>query len=73
MNKKLNIHIVNRKFEVDVDGEFALFLRAQASKDFNMEGNNDIKTLLQAYVKKNHELFIQEQEIKNILKKLDDL
>ena len=73
MNKKLSIHIVNRKFEVDVDEEFAPFLRSQISKDFNVDGNNDIKTLLQAYVKKNHELFLREQEIENILKKLNNL
>ena len=71
MSKKIGLHIGGRRFDVDVDNEFAVFLKAQMSKDFNVDGNNDLKLLLQAYVRKNHELFKQEKEIANILNKLD--
>ena len=64
MSKKIGLLIGGRRFDVDVEDKFAFFLQAQMSKDFNVDGNNDIKLLLQAYVRKNHELFMQEQEVK---------
>ena len=73
MSIKIGLHIGGRRFDVDVDDEFAPFLKHQMAKDFNVEGNNDLKKLLQAYVKKNHELYLQELEIGNIMKKCNDL
>jgi len=37
-----------------------------------MDGKNELKVLLQAYVRKNHDFFMQEQEIKEVLKKIED-
>ena len=71
MSKKISLHIGGRKFDVDVDDKFAPFLEQQMAKDFNVDGNNDLKVLLQAYVRKSHELYIQEEEIEKILKKID--
>jgi hypothetical protein len=71
MSKKIGLLIGGRRFDVDVEDEFAVFLQRQMSKDFNVEGNNDLKLLLQAYVRKNHELFTQEQEVQKILQKLE--
>ena len=71
MSNKIGSHIGGRRFDVDVEDEFASFLKAQMSKDFNVDGNNDLKLLLQAYVRKNHELFTQEKEIASMLDKLD--
>ena len=71
MSKKISLHIGGRKFDVDVDETFAIFLEHQMAKDFNTEGNNDLKVLLQAYVRKSHELYEQEQKIDKILKKID--
>ncbi len=71
MSKKLGLNIGGRRFDVDVEENFAIFLQEQMRKDFNVEGNNDLKTLLQAYVRKNHELFLQEQRIEEITKKLE--
>jgi len=73
MSTKIGLYIGGRRFDVDVDDEFAPFLKHQMAKDFNVEGNNDLKKLLQAYVKKNHELYLQELEIGNIMKKCNDL
>jgi hypothetical protein len=72
MSKKIGLHIGGRKFDVDVDEKFAPFLEYQMAKDFNIEGNNDLKVLLQAYVRKTHELYVQEQKIDNIIKKIDE-
>ncbi|QOP44255.1 hypothetical protein FJR45_09990 [Sulfurimonas sediminis] len=72
MSKKIGLHIGGRRFDVDVEDKFANFLHTQMSKDFNMEGNNDIKVLLQAYVRKNHELYVQNQKVEEILVKIED-
>ena len=71
MSKKIGLHIGGRRFDVDVDDSFLPFLEQHMSKDFNMGGNNDLKKMLHAYVKKIHELFIQEKEIEKILKKTE--
>lgn len=73
MTKKIGLHIGGRRFDVDVDDEFAQFLERNMSKDFNIEGNNDLKLLLQAYVRKNHELYMQEKKLEKIIKKMDNL
>lgn len=71
MNKRLGLSIGGRRFDVDVEESFAPFLEQQMKSDFNMDGNNDLKVLLQAYVRKNHNLFLQEQKIEEITKKLE--
>ncbi len=71
MSRKIGLHIGGRRFDVDVEEKFAMFLEMQMQKDFNMEGNNDLKALLQAYIRKNHELYLQNQEIEEILKKME--
>ena len=73
MSKKIGLHIGGRRFDVDVEDDFAVFLEHQMSKDFNIEGNNDLKLLLQAYVRKNHELFTHEQKVEEIIKKISNL
>lgn len=71
MSKKLGLNIGGRRFDVDVEESFAPFLEQQMRKDFNVEGNNELKILLQAYVRKSHDLFLQEQKIEEITKKLE--
>ena len=71
MSQKIGLHIGGRRFDVDVDDKFAVFLKEQMAQDFNIEGNNDLKLLLQAYVRKNHELFLNEKLVEATLKKFD--
>ena len=71
MSKRISLNVGGRIFDVDVDEKFAVFLRHQMAKDFNVDGNNDLKVLLQAYVRKSHELYIQEQKIDSIIKKIE--
>ncbi len=73
MSKRLGISISGRRYDIDVEDGFALFLEECFREDFNTEGNNDIKVVLQAYVRKVHELFIQEQKIEEITKKIDKI
>jgi len=72
MSIKIGLHIGGRRFDVDVEEEFAKFLELQMQKDFNMEGNNDLKALLQAYVRKNHELYMQNHKIEEIVEKIEE-
>jgi len=71
MSKKIGLHIGGRRFDVDVDDDFSSFLEVQMAKDFNVDGNNELKLLLQAYVRKNYELYTLQNEIEEIVQKID--
>jgi len=71
MNKKIGLNIGGRRYDVDAGKDFAVYLEKQMAKDFNIDGNNDLKLLLQAYVSKNYEIYMQEQKIVNILNNMD--
>ncbi|SFV53840.1 hypothetical protein MNB_SM-5-324 [hydrothermal vent metagenome] len=70
MSKKIGLHIAGRRFDIDVEEKFALFLEKEIADDFDMEGSNDLKILLQAYIKKNHQLYLQRTKIDEVLKKI---
>jgi predicted HD phosphohydrolase len=73
MSQKIGLYIGGRRFDVDVDDEFASYLDEQIKKDFKKDGNNDVKSLVQAYVRKNYELYIQDKEMKKMIKECEDL
>ena len=72
MSKKIGLYIGGRRFDVDVEDGFAKFLEYQMANDFNIEGNNELKAVMQAYVRKSYELYLQEQKIEEILNKMDE-
>ena len=67
MSSKITLTVNGSRFDIDAHGDFATFLQKQLEQDFNTEGNNDFKLLLQAYVRKNYELYEQEIEIRKLL------
>ena len=71
MSKKIGLHIGGRRFDVDVEDDFAPFLTQQMAKDFNTEGNNDLTIVLQGYVRKVHALYLQEKKIEEISAQLE--
>jgi hypothetical protein len=71
VSKKVSLTINGSRFDIELEEEFARYLSAQMKNDFNTEGNNDAKTLLYAYVRKNAELFKQEEQMNALLEKLD--
>jgi hypothetical protein len=71
MSKKIGLHIGGRRFDVDVSDEFSPYLQESMAKDFNIDGNNELKLVLQAYVRKTHEIYLMERDIENFLKKFD--
>jgi len=72
MSKKIGLYIGGRRFDIDVEDEFAKYLEVQMESDFNIEGNNELKSVMQAYVRKNYELYIQNKDIKSILDKFEN-
>ena len=73
MSQKIGLRVNSRIFDVDVDDEFAEYLNKQMVKDFNIEGNNDIKVLLQAYIRKNYDLYIQDKKMRDMIQECEDL
>ena len=70
MSKKITLTINSSRFDIDLEDSFARYIEKDLEEKFNTNGNNDIKTLLQAYVKKSYELFEAEQMLNNTLKKI---
>lgn len=73
MSKKIGLNVGGRRFDVDIDENFAPYLSSQMAKDFNIEGNNEIKVLLQAYIRKNYDLYSQEIKMQKLLEECDNL
>ena len=70
MNTKVSLTINAKRYDIDVEEDFARFLVAQMKQDFAYEGNNDLKLLLRAYVRKNFALYEQEQQILALIERL---
>ncbi|MBU0632974.1 hypothetical protein KKA17_10055 [bacterium] len=71
MSKKISLTIGGKRFDLNIDDKFALFLHQQMALDLNVDGNNEVKKILEAYVRKTYELYTKEQKIEEILKKFD--
>ena len=70
MSKKITLTVNGSRFDIDLEEGFAIHMEADLEKRFNVHGNNDIKTLLQAYIQKNYELYEAEQKLQRTLKKV---
>ena len=68
---KIGLQVGGKRFDVDVEENFAPFLKEQIEKDFNIEGHNDIKALLEAYIRKNHDVYLLNKKVEKILHKMD--
>ena len=72
MSQKIGLNIGGRRFDVDVEDKFARFLQEQMRRDFNVEGQNDAKEMLLAYVRQTYELYKMNEEIEQLLKKTEE-
>ena len=70
MPKKISLTVNAKRYDIDIDEAFAPFLQKQMENDFNVNGNNDLKLLLQAYVQKSYALYQDEQKILSLLEKI---
>ena len=71
MQKKISFMIDGKKFDLNIDEDFAPFLQKQMVLDLNFDGNNEIKKVLEAYIRKTYELYQKEKKIAEILKNFD--
>jgi hypothetical protein len=71
MSKKIGLNIGGRRFGVDTEDEFAIYLEKEMERDFNIEGNNDIKEIFLAYIRKSHEVYLQNKKIDEIIKEIE--
>jgi hypothetical protein len=71
MRKKVSLTVNRSRFNLELDDAFADYLLDQLEQDFKLDGNNDLKVLLQAYVKRNYELFEQEKALEKLIKNLE--
>lgn len=73
MKTKVSLTINAKRYDIDVEDDFARFLTQQMKQDFAFEGNNDLKLLLQAYVRKSFVLYEQEKEISALIDRIQPL
>lgn len=71
MLTQISVTINNKRFALSLEEEFAAFLQDSLAKDLNIEGNNDIKHILQAYIRAKHDLYTYETKCNELIKKLD--
>jgi hypothetical protein len=72
MKTKITLTLNAKRYDIDVEEDFARFLSEQMKRDFEFYGNNDIKLLLQAYVRKSFALYEQEKEITTLIDRLQN-
>lgn len=72
MKTKVTLTLNAKRYDIDVEEDFARFLTAQMREDFDVSGNNDIKLLLQAYVRKSFTLYEQEKQILQLIDSLQE-
>jgi hypothetical protein len=70
MGKKVTLTVNGSRFDIDLEENFARYMDEELESTFNVHGNNDIKSLLQAYIQKNYELYEAEQKLQRTLKKV---
>ena len=73
MKTKVTLTLNAKRYDIDVEDDFAQFLIEQMKQDFDFHGNNDLKLLLQAYVRKNFALYQQEQQIETLIDQIQTL
>jgi len=70
VNVKVSLTLNTRRYDIDVEEDFSRFLKMKMEEDFEVDGNNDLKLLLEAYVRTNFSLYTQEKQIKKLIETL---
>jgi hypothetical protein len=68
---KVSLTLNAKRYDIDVEEDFATYLISQMKQDFAYEGNNDHKQLLQAYVRRTFALYEQEKQIQALIDSLE--
>ena len=70
---KVNLRIGGSNFDIELDSEFAASITPEINHIFKQDVNNDIKQLLQAYIKKSYELYELKKVLEKSVEKLETL
>lgn len=70
MSVQVSLTLNARRYDIDVEEDFSHFLNAKMKEDFGIDGNNDLKSLLHAYIRKNFALYEQEKQINTLIETL---
>jgi len=70
---KVSLTLNAKRYDIDVEEEFAHFLTGHMKNDFQVDGNNDLRALLQAYVRSNFALYTQEKEMMALIEQLQEI
>lgn len=70
MSVKVSLTLNTRRYDIDIEEDFSRFLNAKMEEDFEVNGNNDLKLLLEAYVRTNFSLYEQEKKINALIERL---
>ncbi len=73
MKVKVSLTLNAKRYDIDVEEEFAHFLTGHMKNDFQVDGNNDLRALLQAYVRSNFALYTQEKEMMALIEQLQEI
>lgn len=73
MNVKVSLTLNAKRYDIDVEEDFAHFLTGHMQHDFHIDGNNDLRALLQAYVRSNFALYTQEKEITALIDQIQHI
>jgi len=71
--KKISLKVAGKTYDINIEDRLAKRLLDVIKKDLNIEGNNSVKSLLEAYLKKNYELFLMQKRLDEILKRIEPL
>ena len=70
---KLTVSIGSKDFDITLDEEFSKFFEEDFKDTFGEKNTIETKELLWAYVQKSYDEYINIQEYKKIVKKIDEV
>lgn len=67
---KISLKVGGSSFNIDLEEEFAKSLKPELDYIFKQDSNNEIKVLLEAFIKKSYDLYTLKKEIKSNIDKI---
>ena len=69
---KITVSVGSRDFDITLDEEFFEFFEKDFKETFGEKGTIETKELLYAYVQKSYDEYINKQEYKKIINRIDE-
>jgi len=68
--KKISVIIENKKYDISLDNRFSKEIEREIISNFDTDSNNELKTLLSAYLNKCYEYNTLLESVKDIYEKI---